>query len=115
MQAALAPLVGDRAAITYSTNNGLIEISAPEITKAAGLAKVAERLGVPHSGIVAFGDMPNDVPVSANGRSRRRDAKRACGRSRRRRRRSPPPISTTVSRRCSALVVLTRSQFGGLL
>ncbi|NMN98621.1 Cof-type HAD-IIB family hydrolase [Antrihabitans stalactiti] len=63
MRAALAPLVGDRAAITYSTNNGLIEISAPEITKAAGLAKVAERLGVPHSGIVAFGDMPNDVPM----------------------------------------------------
>ena len=63
MRAALAPLIGDRAAITYSTNNGLIEISAPEITKAAGLAKVAERLGVPHSGIVAFGDMPNDVPM----------------------------------------------------
>jgi Cof subfamily protein (haloacid dehalogenase superfamily) len=63
MRAALAPLVGDRAAITFSTDNGLIEISAPGITKAAGLTKVAAHLGVAHSGIIAFGDMPNDVPM----------------------------------------------------
>ncbi|MET7769174.1 HAD family hydrolase [Nocardia sp. NPDC005366] len=63
MLATLAPLVGDRADITYSTEHGLIELSAPGVTKASGLASVAQRLGVEHSAIIAFGDMPNDVPM----------------------------------------------------
>ncbi|RDI61685.1 hypothetical protein DFR76_113187 [Nocardia pseudobrasiliensis] len=63
MRAALEPQLRGRADITYSTNNGLIELSAPGITKAAGLAVVAERLGVQDTAIVAFGDMPNDVPM----------------------------------------------------
>ncbi len=63
MRAVLAPLIGDRADITYSTDHGLIEISAPGVTKASGLAIVAQRLGVEHSAIIAFGDMPNDVPM----------------------------------------------------
>lgn len=63
MRAALAPHLDGRADITYSTNNGLIELSAPGVTKASGLAIVAERLGVEHRAMVAFGDMPNDVPM----------------------------------------------------
>ncbi|MGV9611790.1 Cof-type HAD-IIB family hydrolase [Nocardia xishanensis] len=63
MRAVLAPLIGDRADITYSTDHGLIEVSAPGVTKASGLATVAQRLGVQHSAIIAFGDMPNDVPM----------------------------------------------------
>ncbi len=63
MRAALTPLVGARADITYSTDNGLIEVSAPGITKASGLAAVADRLGVAYPDMVAFGDMPNDVPM----------------------------------------------------
>ncbi|WP_431966371.1 HAD family hydrolase [Nocardia sp. bgisy134] len=63
MRAVLAPLIGDRADITYSTDHGLIELSAPGVTKASGLATVAQRLGVQHSAIIAFGDMPNDVPM----------------------------------------------------
>ncbi|MQY26924.1 5-amino-6-(5-phospho-D-ribitylamino)uracil phosphatase YcsE [Nocardia sp. RB56] len=63
MVAALAPELADRADLTYSTNNGLIEVSAPGVTKASGLATVAERLGVGHESIIAFGDMPNDVPM----------------------------------------------------
>ncbi|MBF6328602.1 HAD family hydrolase [Nocardia transvalensis] len=63
MRAALEPKLQGRADITYSTNNGLIELSAPGITKAAGLTVVAERLGVQHATILAFGDMPNDVPM----------------------------------------------------
>jgi len=63
MRATLAPLVGDRADITYSTDHGLIELSAPGVSKASGLATVAQRLGVEHSAIIAFGDMPNDVPM----------------------------------------------------
>ncbi|APE37908.1 HAD family hydrolase [Nocardia mangyaensis] len=63
MRAALAPLVGDRAEITYSTENGLIEVAVPGVTKASGLAEVARRIGVEENSIVAFGDMPNDVPM----------------------------------------------------
>ncbi|MEV5835682.1 HAD family hydrolase [Nocardia sp. NPDC052112] len=63
MRAVLAPLIGDRADITYSTDHGLIELSAPGVTKASGLAIIAQRLGVEHSAIIAFGDMPNDVPM----------------------------------------------------
>ncbi|WP_097214176.1 MULTISPECIES: HAD family hydrolase [unclassified Rhodococcus (in: high G+C Gram-positive bacteria)] len=63
MAATLAPLIGARADLTYSTDKGLIEVSAPGITKASGLTVVAEQLGIPVSGIVAFGDMPNDVPM----------------------------------------------------
>jgi Cof subfamily protein (haloacid dehalogenase superfamily) len=65
MRAVLAPLIGDRADITYSTDHGLIELSAPGVTKASGLASVAQRLGVENSTIIAFGDMPNDVPMLA--------------------------------------------------
>jgi Cof subfamily protein (haloacid dehalogenase superfamily) len=63
MRSVLAPLIGDRADITYSTDHGLIELSAPGVTKASGLASLAQRLGVEHSTIIAFGDMPNDVPM----------------------------------------------------
>ncbi|MFR9752740.1 HAD family hydrolase [Nocardia sp. 004] len=63
MRAALAPIVGERADITYSTEHGLIELSAPGVTKASGLAAVAQRLGVAAETVVAFGDMPNDVPM----------------------------------------------------
>ncbi|WUA12254.1 HAD family hydrolase [Nocardia sp. NBC_01377] len=63
MLATLEPLVGERADITYSTDHGLIELSAPGVTKASGLSSVAQRLGVEPSAIIAFGDMPNDVPM----------------------------------------------------
>lgn len=63
MRAALAPHVGDQADITYSTDHGLIELSAPGITKASGLVTVAKQLGIDRDGVIAFGDMPNDVPM----------------------------------------------------
>ncbi|MBF6437941.1 HAD family hydrolase [Nocardia cyriacigeorgica] len=63
MLAALAPMVGERADITYSTDHGLIELSAPGVTKASGLVIVAERLGIDPATAIAFGDMPNDIPM----------------------------------------------------
>jgi Cof subfamily protein (haloacid dehalogenase superfamily) len=48
---------------THSSTTGLVEISASGVTKASGLAWVAARLGVEASEVVAFGDMPNDVPM----------------------------------------------------
>jgi Cof subfamily protein (haloacid dehalogenase superfamily) len=50
---------------THSSASGLVEISAAGVTKASGLAWVAARLGVAASDVVAFGDMPNDVPMLA--------------------------------------------------
>jgi hydroxymethylpyrimidine pyrophosphatase-like HAD family hydrolase len=50
---------------THSSTSGLVEVSAAGVTKAAGLAWVAERLGVPAGEVVAFGDMPNDLPMLA--------------------------------------------------
>jgi hydroxymethylpyrimidine pyrophosphatase-like HAD family hydrolase len=49
--------------ITFSTNRGLIELSAAGITKATGLAEVCELLEVPAGRVVAFGDMPNDLEM----------------------------------------------------
>lgn len=63
MAAALAGHIGDEADLTYSTNNGLLEILPRGISKASGLREVAEPLGIDESEVVAFGDMPNDVPM----------------------------------------------------
>ena len=56
--------VGEDATATWSVA-GLVEISAPEVTKAWRLAHVCADLGVDRSGVLAFGDMPNDLPMLA--------------------------------------------------
>jgi Cof subfamily protein (haloacid dehalogenase superfamily) len=63
MAQATAAVVGDAVTVTFSTNHGLLELSAPGVTKGTGLAAVAQRLGVRPEDIVAFGDMPNDLPM----------------------------------------------------
>ena len=63
MLAALAPAVGDLADLTFSHPRGLVEVSPPGVTKATGLAEVAERLGIAAADVVAFGDMPNDLEM----------------------------------------------------
>jgi hypothetical protein len=62
-RAATTVLNGAGLEVTYSTNRGLIELSAAGITKATGLAEVCGLLGVPADRVVAFGDMPNDVAM----------------------------------------------------
>jgi Cof subfamily protein (haloacid dehalogenase superfamily) len=63
MVAELAKYVGSEGDLTYSTNNGLVEIVPRGISKATGVAEVAGPLGIADADIVAFGDMPNDVPM----------------------------------------------------
>jgi Cof subfamily protein (haloacid dehalogenase superfamily) len=63
MAAALAKHVGLEGDITYSTNNGLIEIVPLGISKATGVDELARPLGITAADVVAFGDMPNDVPM----------------------------------------------------
>jgi Cof subfamily protein (haloacid dehalogenase superfamily) len=63
MAAALVKHVGLLGDITYSTNNGLIEVVPVGISKATGVEQVAGPLGLSAGDVVAFGDMPNDVPM----------------------------------------------------
>jgi Cof subfamily protein (haloacid dehalogenase superfamily) len=51
------------AEATHSSYSGLVEISAAGVTKAAGLAWYAARLGIDERDVLAFGDMPNDLPM----------------------------------------------------
>lgn len=53
------------AEATHSSYTGLVEISAAGVTKAAGLAWLCSRYGVSAEQVVAFGDMPNDLPMLA--------------------------------------------------
>jgi hydroxymethylpyrimidine pyrophosphatase-like HAD family hydrolase len=57
--------VGEAVEPTFSDTSGLVEVSAAGVTKATGLGAVAELLGVRAEAIVAFGDMPNDLPMLA--------------------------------------------------
>jgi Cof subfamily protein (haloacid dehalogenase superfamily) len=63
MAAELAKHVGIEGDITYSTNNGLIEVVPLGVSKATGVDEVAGPLGIAAADVVAFGDMPNDVPM----------------------------------------------------
>jgi Cof subfamily protein (haloacid dehalogenase superfamily) len=42
---------------------GYVELTAPGVDKASGLAVVAAELGIDASQVLVFGDMPNDVPM----------------------------------------------------
>ncbi len=55
--------LGGVAETTHSSSTALVEISATGVTKAAGLAWLCEREGFTAADVVAFGDMPNDVPM----------------------------------------------------
>lgn len=63
--AAAREVVGDLAELTHSSTSGLLEISAAGVSKATTLARVAEQRGVGATDVVAFGDMPNDLPMLA--------------------------------------------------
>jgi len=54
--------VGDRATPTWTIDH-LMEISASGVTKGGALAALCERWGVAAEEVVAFGDMPNDIPM----------------------------------------------------
>lgn len=63
MAAELLKHLGLQADITYSTNNGLIEVLPLGISKATGVEELATPLGFTEADIVTFGDMPNDIPM----------------------------------------------------
>ncbi len=56
-------VVGDLGHVSHSGVGRLAEISAPGVTKAAGLARWCQTRGVDAEHVWAFGDMPNDLPM----------------------------------------------------
>jgi Cof subfamily protein (haloacid dehalogenase superfamily) len=63
MAAALAKHIGLEGDITYSTNNGLVEVVPIGVSKATGVEQLARPFDISAENVVAFGDMPNDVPM----------------------------------------------------
>jgi Cof subfamily protein (haloacid dehalogenase superfamily) len=55
--------VGHLVTTTWSSVGALVEISAAGVTKASMLARLCDELGIGPEEVVAFGDMPNDLPM----------------------------------------------------
>ncbi|MFI0506347.1 HAD family hydrolase [Streptomyces albogriseolus] len=62
LAAAARAVVGSLATVTMS-GPGTVELQPCGVTKATGLALAAEHLGLRPEDTIAFGDMPNDVPM----------------------------------------------------
>jgi hydroxymethylpyrimidine pyrophosphatase-like HAD family hydrolase len=58
-------VVGDVVTLTHSSREGLLEISAAGVSKATTLATLCAERGLDSGDVVAFGDMPNDLPMLA--------------------------------------------------
>jgi Cof subfamily protein (haloacid dehalogenase superfamily) len=64
LYAFVAGICGDEATATIS-GEVLVEISAAGVTKAYALSALCEEIDVQPQSVVAFGDMPNDIPMLA--------------------------------------------------
>jgi len=53
----------EEVSITYSTDDGLIEVAAAGVNKGTALAELAGRWNVDRKDVIAFGDMPNDLEM----------------------------------------------------
>lgn len=58
-----AAAVGDDVVVTWSSATALLEISGRDVTKASTLALLCDRMGILREEVLAFGDMPNDLPM----------------------------------------------------
>ncbi len=54
---------GARVAVTFSSDDGLIEIAAPGVNKGSVLDRLARGWGIDPATVIAFGDMPNDLEM----------------------------------------------------
>ena len=63
MAAVLRDHIGELGDLTYSTNNGLLEVMPLGVSKATGVEQLAGPLGLTAADVITFGDMPNDVPM----------------------------------------------------
>lgn len=53
----------EEVSITYSTDDGLIEVAAAGVNKGTALSELAARWGIDRKDVIAFGDMPNDLEM----------------------------------------------------
>ncbi len=60
---AVQAVVGDRALVTRSMSEVFLELSHPDVHKAAAVERLLVEHGAPPESVVAFGDMPNDVEL----------------------------------------------------
>jgi len=60
----ISAAVGSRAHVNHSGGH-FVEIGAVGVSKASGLKLLCETLGVGADEVIAFGDMPNDLPMLA--------------------------------------------------
>ncbi|TMM05960.1 MAG: HAD family phosphatase [Actinobacteria bacterium] len=59
-------VVGGLAELSHSSSSdALLEIAAPGVSKATALAQLCEERVIGREAVVAFGDMPNDLPMLA--------------------------------------------------
>jgi Cof subfamily protein (haloacid dehalogenase superfamily) len=58
-------IVGELATLTHSSRDGLLEVSAAGVSKASTLELLCREHGHGAEDVVAFGDMPNDLPMLA--------------------------------------------------
>ncbi len=63
LAARIRSVVDTAVEVTHSSSSGLVEMSAAGITKASGLTAFADAHAVDARDAIAFGDMPNDVPM----------------------------------------------------
>ena len=57
------PAIGGLVSVTHSNGKGLIEAAALGVSKASVVAELAADLGIGPESVLAFGDMPNDLPL----------------------------------------------------
>jgi HAD superfamily hydrolase (TIGR01484 family) len=59
------PALDGLVSVTHSNGTGLIEASALGVSKASVVAEIAALHGIGRESVIAFGDMPNDLPLLA--------------------------------------------------
>jgi hydroxymethylpyrimidine pyrophosphatase-like HAD family hydrolase len=57
------PALGGLVSVTHSNSKGLVEAAAPGVSKATTVAEIAAAHGIGRESVIAFGDMPNDLPL----------------------------------------------------
>ncbi len=65
LAATVTPIVNDRLTTTFSyvSPTGMLELSAPGVSKALALTELLADLGIEADRLIAFGDMPNDLAM----------------------------------------------------
>ncbi|GAA2019051.1 HAD family phosphatase [Nakamurella flavida] len=58
-------VAGDDVHVTYSSDDGLIEVAAAGVNKGATLSRLAGQWGISAAETIVFGDMPNDLEMLA--------------------------------------------------